>query len=346
MTADRTIRLGLHSFSFDLHRRYGEGFDVFALIDAAVGLGMSGVHVSLNDENYRWIGGTSPDRLRAIGEAIRGKGMFLEIDTSGTGREHLVKLLNAARLLGADRLRTYVTVEGSPEERVRATVEGLLGAAPVAADLGIALLVENHEDFTSQEMVRIMETVNHPSVGAVYDFGNSMMVLEDPMEAAKGMAPFVRTVHVKDHILTIDPVGGGAMEAENAIVCGVPIGRGNIDIAAILGYLLDNTGLNRVCIQSVYGYRAPIARNLSNLAKQARRHPMFVSENNISDDSFCILDAEALSRVDPTRLLNYEQSAVALGVGKVREILGNLGYRPACGGLCGEYRRENIQADP
>jgi hypothetical protein len=173
-----------------------------------------------------------------------------------------------------------------------------------------------------------------------------MMVLEDPMEAAKVMAPFVRTVHVKDHIVTVDADGGGATEAENTVVCGVPIGRGNIDIAAILGHLLDNTALDRVCIQSVYGYRAPIARNRTMIAEQARRYPVFVREAIASDESFCILDTQALARVDPRRLLDYEQSAVALGVGKVRDILGDLGFRPAGGGLGGEYRRQPGPADP
>ncbi len=342
MTIERVVQLGLHSFSFDLHRRYQAGFDVYALIDAAAGLGLSGVHISLNDENYRWIGGTSADRLRAVGAAIRDKRMFVEIDTSGTDPEHLVKLLNAARLLGADRLRTYVTVAGSPEDQASAAVDGLRAAAPVAEDLGVVLLLENHEDFTGQEVFRILEKVDHPSVGAVYDFGNSMMVLEDPMEAARAMAPFVHTVHLKDHVLTVDPDGPGATDAENTIVCGVSIGRGNIDIEAILGYLLDNASLNRLCIQSVYGYRAPIARNRSELAGLERRYPAFIRENCISDASFCILDAEALFRADPSRLLDYEERAVALGVGKVREILGNLGFRAARNGLCGEYQRENI----
>lgn len=336
---NRRIRLGVHSVSFANHRRYKEGFDVYALIDAAAGLGVSGVHISLNDANYRWIGGTSPGRLRAVGEAVRAHGMFLEIDTSGTGEEHLIKLLNAARMLGADRLRTYVTLEGSPEERALATIRGLRGAAPVAADLGIVLLLENHEDFTGREIARIMEEVDHPSVGALYDFGNSMMVLEDPMEAAKAMAPFIRTVHLKDHILTEDPGLSGAAAGENTIVCGVPIGRGNIDIEGILGFLLKNTNLNRVCIQSVYGYRASIARNLSHLGEAERRYPVFVRENGLSDESICILDAESLSRVDPGRLLNYELSAVALGVGKVREILVDLGFHFVSSGLCVEYKQ-------
>ena len=337
MNENRRIRLGVHSISFANHRRYKEGFDVFALIDAVMGLGVSGVHISLNDENYRWIGGTSSGRLRAVGEAIRSNNMFVEIDTSGTDEAHLVKLLGAARLLGADRLRTYVTCPGTPKERARATIEGLRGAAPVAQDLGIVLVLENHEDFTGSEIARIMEEVDHPSVGALYDFGNSMMVLEDPMEAAKAMAPFVRTVHLKDHILTVDPFGTGGSDAENTIVCGVPVGRGKIDIEGILGYLLENTKLNRVCVQSVYGYRAPIARNLSRLAEMERRYPVFVAENNLSDESVLILDAEALSRADPGKLLNYELSAVALGVENLREILVRLGFHFVSRGLCVAY---------
>ncbi len=153
------------------------------------------------------------------------------------------------------------------------------------------------------------------------------------------MAPFIRSVHLKDHILTEDPGLSGPAAGENTIVCGVPIGRGNIDIEGILGFLLENTNLNRVCIQSVYGYRAPIARNLSRLGEAERRYPVFVRENDLSDESVCILDAESLSRVDSGRLLNYELSAVALGIGKVRKILVDLGFHFVSSGLCVEYKQ-------
>ena len=328
----------MHSFSFNFHRRYRKGFDVFSLIDAAVDLGLSGIHISLNDENYRWIGGTAPDLLRAVREAIQANGLFVEIDTSGTDPGHLIRLLNAARALGADRLRTYVTVRGGPEDMARATVAGLLAAAPVAADLGIAILLENHEDFTGQEVFRILEEVDHPAVGAVYDFGNSMMVMEDPMAAAKAMAPFVRSVHVKDHIVAVARDGTGSAEPREAFVCGVPIGRGNIPIEPILGYLLENTNLDRVCVQSVYGYRAPFVRNAECLAEAAARYPAFAQPAPVPDESVCLTDAKALARIDPNRLLNHELSAVARGVGKMREILASLGFNP---GASGEYARHS-----
>ena len=328
----RSVRLAVHSFSFDFHRRYRKGFDVFSLIDAAVELGLSGIHISLNDENYRWIGGTAPDLLHAVREAIEAKGLFVEIDTSGTDPEHLIKLLNAARTLGADRLRTYVTLKGDPKEMARATVAGLRAAAPAATDLGIAILLENHEDFTGQEVFRILEEVDHPSVGAVYDFGNSMMVVEDPMAAAKAMAPFVRSVHVKDHIVGVEQRRAGDAGPKNAFVYGVPIGCGNIPIEPILGYLLENTNLDRVCVQSVYGYRAPFVRNAELLTEAAARYPAFAQTALCSDESICLADAAALARVDPKRLLNHELSAVEMGVGKMREILASLSCSPGSRG--------------
>ena len=335
----RTVRLAVHSFSFEFHRRYGKGFDVFSLIDAAVDLGLSGIHISLNDENYCWIGGATPARLDAVREAIQANGLFVEIDTSGTDPDHLIKLLDAARTLGADRLRTYVTFKGDPEESARATVAGLRAAAAAAADLGIAILLENHEDLTGREIFRILEDVDHPAVGAVYDFGNSMMVLEDPMAAAKAMAPFVRSVHVKDHIVAVEEERSRGAGSPDAFVCGVPIGRGNIPIAPILGYLLENTKLDRVCLQGVYGYRASFARNAERLAESAARYPAFVPTPLCPDESICLADAETLARIDPDRLLNHELGAVALGVGKLREILADLGFNPGSGGRAGAYER-------
>ncbi|MFQ5774875.1 MAG: sugar phosphate isomerase/epimerase family protein, partial [Kiloniellaceae bacterium] len=297
-------------------------------------------HISLNDANYRWLGGISPDRLRAVGDAIRANDLFVEIDTSGTDPDHLIKLLDAARALGADRLRTYVTVRGSPEEKASTTVSGLRAAAPAAADLGIAILLENHEDFTGREVRRILEQVDHPSVGAVYDFGNSMMVLEDPMAAAQAMAPFVRSVHVKDQIVAVGRDRAEGADATDAFVCGVPIGRGNIEIEPILGYLLETTNLERVCVQSVYGYRAPFTRNCRRLADAEARFPAFAQTALSPDESICLGETEALARIDPGRLLNYELSAVALGVGKVREILANLGFRPGSSGQRGKYEQD------
>ena len=47
----------------------------------------------------------------------------------------------------------------------------------------------------------ILEKVNHPRIKALYDYGNSQMVGEDPMQALWAMQPYIDAVHVKDHVV-------------------------------------------------------------------------------------------------------------------------------------------------
>ncbi len=324
----QTVFLGLHGFSFRHHFLRKPGFDAFAFIDAAARLGVCGVHISINDDRYRWAGGTSVEGLRAVGAAARQSGMYLEADTSGTDPARLAKLMHACQRLGADRLRTYTVHRGRPDEKVEATVRDLRAAAPVAADLGVAIVLENHEEFTGREIREIVEAVDHPSVAALYDFGNSMMVMEDPLEAAKAMAPFVRTVHVKDQVVVLPLDRERGDTSAEPLICGVPIGRGRIDIAGILGYLLATSRLDRVCVQSVYGYIAPVKRHIGRFAEVRNKHSAFVPVDPHCDESVCLLDSATLADSDLHRVLNYELSAVALGVGKVRELLGTLGFAP------------------
>ncbi|MBC6441459.1 MAG: hypothetical protein GDA49_13870 [Rhodospirillales bacterium] len=51
------------------------------------------------------------------------------------------------------------------------------------------LLFENHENFIGAEVAGILDAVGHASVGALYDFGNSMNLAEEPMEVARAIAP-------------------------------------------------------------------------------------------------------------------------------------------------------------
>lgn len=324
----RHVQLALHTYSFENHFRYKEGFDAFEFMRQAKHLGVAGVHISMNDENYRWVGGTSRQRLSDVGAAARELGLYLESDTSSTDPDHLTKLMHACRRLGADRLRTYTTYEGLPAAQIEATVRDLRDAAPVAADLGISILLENHEDFTGGEVRQIIESVDHPSVRALFDFGNSMMVLEEPLEAAHAMAPFIEAVHLKDHVLVLPP-NGSSSPAVQPIVCGVPIGRGRIDVAGILAYLLRTTSLSRVCIQSVYGFSAPVARNVDQFAKVRERSETFRPVDGPWDESLCLLDHRFLAAVDLERLLNFELAAVAFGVGKLRSMLWDLGFESA-----------------
>lgn len=323
MPYPRTVRLGLHSYSCELLFRHQRGFDAFAFVERAARLGMAGVHISINGPNYRWAGGMDPGRLRAVGEAVRAQGMFLETDTSGTDPAHLGTIIEAARYLDADTVRTYTRHGGDPEAQLAATVRDLKAAAPLFADAGLRLVLENHEEFIGAEVRRILDAVGHPAVGALYDFANSMMVGEEPMEAARAMAPHTRSIHLKDHVVAEASLGGGRAPE----IYGVPIGRGNVAIGPILDHLLTNAPLERVCVECVWGYHAPMRRGLDVFEALVKTNPTFRPVAS-DEPGYLMLDARTLLAENPTRLFNLQESAVAYGVATVQGLLAGMGYRP------------------
>ncbi len=330
-TPSETVRIGLHSFSFEHHFLHKPGFDAFEFIDRAVELGVGGVHISLNGQNFRCAGGTDPGRLAAIAEAAADAGLFVETDTSGTDPDHLAQLARAARQLGADKLRTYTRHTGDSGTIAAATTADLKGAAARVADEGVVLLLENHEEFTGAEVANILDDVAHPAVHALYDFGNSMNVIEDPMAAAEAMASHVRSVHLKDHVL--------AETDDGPQIVGVPNGTGSVDIRGILGFLLAHTPLDRVCVESSYGYCSRPTRNLGALPSATEQLAAFQPLTPPYDPGHILLDAATLRASDPGALFNYETAATARGVAHLRCVLGDLGFRPVLNSRGGVYQR-------
>jgi sugar phosphate isomerase/epimerase len=336
--AEQIVRLALHTFSYEQHFLHKPGFDIHRFLAKAGERAMAGVHISLNGYQFRCAGGTDPARLSEIGDDARERGFFVECDTSGTQPDHLVQLARAARQLGADRLRTYTRHKGPADAVKEATIADLKSVAPCMRDDGVILLLENHEDFTGEEVRDILDAVDHPNVGALYDFGNSMNVAEEPMHAAKAMARHIRSVHLKDHAVLAEDNG-------THTIAGVPIGRGSIPVSEILSYVVDDLHLERICIESSYGYCSPITRNKDIFLAATRSSPTFRPVSDLPDRAVILRDAEALRTSDPDALFDLEEAAVAQGIAHVRELLQAQGFSPRLNGRGGEYRRGRTELE-
>ena len=115
--------------------------------------------------------------------------------------------LRCAAALGADVVRMSLTSvlcgdRAAPDcqwcdavSEVRST---LASAARQAAGQGTSLAIENHQDFTSGELVDLC-VASGPNVGVCLDVGNALAVGEDPVEFARTVASHVRHVHLKDY---------------------------------------------------------------------------------------------------------------------------------------------------
>ena len=173
-------------------------------------------------------------------------GIALEVASGGTDSSKLLLVLEMARQLGAEVVRTTVSQPGS--EQIIADAAAALGrVASEYEESGIALAIENHEDLTAAEVVDLIERIDSPAVGAVYDSGNSIPFYQDPVEEARLLAPYVRTTHIKDHIL---------VRAGDDVVwsVGTPFGMGRIPLPKIVEILRTAPHITRLMIQVCYGY--------------------------------------------------------------------------------------------
>jgi sugar phosphate isomerase/epimerase len=122
------------------------------------------------------------------------------------------------------------------DDLIDRVVPMLKRAAEAAEDAGVTLALENHIDFTSPEVVRIIEAVGSEFLKVNFDTGNTIRLFEDPVEAAARLAPYTVSTHTKD-IAT--RVRGGAPSDNFTWWPSCPIGEGVIDMVGVVGALRD-----------------------------------------------------------------------------------------------------------
>jgi sugar phosphate isomerase/epimerase len=112
------------------------------------------------------------------------------------------------------------------EAFVKGAAQSLERAAPVAQKQKIILAVENHKDYRVDEMIDLMKLFSSEWIGLTLDTGNNLSLLDDPMSAVELLAPWTRTVHLKD--IGVEESKDGFRMAE------VPLGRGSFDLQRMI----------------------------------------------------------------------------------------------------------------
>ncbi|MGC8667498.1 MAG: sugar phosphate isomerase/epimerase family protein [Chthonomonadales bacterium] len=152
-----------------------------------------------------------PEALALLRDTAQQHGLKVIVDAGIADAEELRRLVHAATVVsGMDRPVVRVVLSpvlcgdrrtltpGWPDH-YEAVLGILRSVAPYARDLGVAIAVENHQDATSYDLVHLCEEAGADVVGVCLDTGNSLAVCEDPVEAARRVAPYVRHVHLKDY---------------------------------------------------------------------------------------------------------------------------------------------------
>jgi sugar phosphate isomerase/epimerase len=172
--------------------------------------------------------------IRALGEGdyLRAMRMMIEAAASAGITELWSATANYQfRLDGLyafDRFRT--DVEWS--EQLAATERFLQRLAPILRDAGVHLNLETHEEITTFELVRLVESVGPDVLGITFDTANVLVRGEDPVAAVHRAAPYIRSTHIRDAALLFRPEGVARILQ--------PVGEGVIDWDRLLDPLRDH----------------------------------------------------------------------------------------------------------
>lgn len=153
--------------------------------------------------------------------------------------DDMVASIERAVAIGADTMRVVASslmFRHEPHQpQIEALVKQFKQAVPLAEAAGVKLAVENHIDFTSAEMVQMIEAVGSPNFGINFDTGNFLRLLDDPLKGMDKLAKYTYATHIKD--LKVNP---NAAPDDWYFFSSTPVGDGLIDNQALAQKLKDS----------------------------------------------------------------------------------------------------------
>ncbi|MCC7342055.1 MAG: sugar phosphate isomerase/epimerase [Bryobacterales bacterium] len=246
-------------FGLDLWSVRSQGWNAFQYVDHAVEHKLRVIQFA--DANT--LGSLEPDHARRVKAYADEKGVLLEMGmgticptSSGwRGKKEpiepwILRHVEAARLLGSPILRCLM---GGAKERksdiplakhTEAMLATLRNIRSRVTDMGVKMAIENHSgDYQGRELAPIVEEAGKDWVGVIFDSGNPIWTIEDPMVALEHLAPYVVSSHLRDSYVWTTEEGVAARW--------VVFGEGNVGIRGVLNALLERCPNASVLLETI-----------------------------------------------------------------------------------------------
>ena len=223
------------------------------LMDRAILWGLNGLHLTSCDLESK-----DEKRLGEVRNAAEERGLYLEYNFS-LNEEFDSRLTDSieggigiAEKLGAQIAKVSLDIRrprplyGScfhplVMSQLCVVFEKIKAAIPLIEKTGVKLALENHTETYADEILWLIDQVNHPLVGACVDTVNSMAVLESPVDAVEKLAPYAFVNHFCDHKLDRDQFG--------IRFHGVALGDGDIDCLRVLNTIKRVSPTDRITFE-------------------------------------------------------------------------------------------------
>jgi len=213
--------------SSDKHPGWKSAVDV---LDHCAAIGAGGLQTVMRDWQADFAGKVR-DRRESLGLYLEGQ---IGLPVADGDTDQFEAEVKAGKEAGATVFRTaagnrryedFDSMEGFKRFAEKAW-RSLTLAEPIVRRNGVKLAVENHKDWRVGDLLDILKRLSSEHVGVTLDTGNSIALLEDPMEVVKSLAPFAFSVHLKDM---------GMHECEEGFLLSeVVFGEGLLDLPAVV----------------------------------------------------------------------------------------------------------------
>ena len=213
-----------YSFSDSPHTRSAYDF-----LEYCHSLGAGGIQMGLDSLDPGYL-----DKLRRRTTEL---GMYIEVIVSLPQNDaaDFERHVAAARRAGAVCLRS-ACLNGRRYENftsldqwksfVAQSHQRIALMVPILEKHRLPLGLENHKDWTADEMVALMERHGSEFLGVCLDTGNNIALLDDPMDVIAKLAPLAVTTHFKN--MAVKEYADGFLLSE------VPLGHGILDLAQVV----------------------------------------------------------------------------------------------------------------
>lgn len=260
---NKKMKLAMHTYTLHLWG-LGQNWGIIAeprpkemnliqLMDKSVEWGLDGLHITGCDLESK-----DERRLKEVREEAEARGLYLEYNFSRDEEfdprlnDSVENAIRIAETLGADLAKMSLDIRrprplyGScfhPDvmRQLCDVYDEVKVALPLLEKTGIKLALENHTETYADEILWLIDKINHPLVGACVDTVNSMAVLEDPMSAIEKLAPYAFSNHFCDHKIDRDQFG--------IRFHGVALGDGDIDCVRVLNTIKKLSPTDRITFE-------------------------------------------------------------------------------------------------
>jgi 3-oxoisoapionate decarboxylase len=317
-----TLNLGVASTSF---MGVWRPKDTLEFLERCHALGAAGIQAGIHGD----IAGEAETRadIRKIRTRAVQLDMYIEAmvplpngDDTGAFEQSLKDAKEAgavalrAACLGTRRYENFASA-ADWQSHVARSYQSLAAAVPLLEKYKIPLGLENHKDWTLDEMLALLQTYQSEYLGVCLDFGNNIALLDDPVVTIERLAPYTVTTHLKN--MGVEVTNDGFLLAE------VLLGEGYLNIpglvkmvrqarpqAHFLLEMITRDPLNVPCLSDDYWTSFP-DRNGRYLARTLR----FV-QNNMSSRSL-----PRISKLSHEEQLHVEEQNIAACLQYARENL-------------------------